>query len=162
MVSFSKRTVTWGLQKGVFLLKFFKTVIFTFSWALHTKLKHSMTVSFLSNMLEKRWIANILSSLNHYMINLVGILSIIFTTIGLYHYVKCPNVEFFLVRIFPHSDWIRTRKNSAFGHFSRIVCYIFKGIASKILTARFTKIYFCLFNMYISASHFQGYCTTTP
>ena len=32
---------------------------------------------------------------------------------------KCPNTEFFLVRIFPHSDWIRTRKNSVFGHFSR-------------------------------------------
>ena len=49
---------------------------------------------------------------------------------------KCPNTEFFLVHIFPHSDWIqrdtdagkygqskcgkiRTRKNSVFGHFSR-------------------------------------------
>ena len=40
---------------------------------------------------------------------------------------KRPNTEFFLVRIFPHLDWIRwdteqkirTRKNSAFGHFSR-------------------------------------------
>ena len=34
---------------------------------------------------------------------------------------KCPITEFFLVRIFPHSDWcgeIRTRKNSVFGHFS--------------------------------------------
>ena len=42
---------------------------------------------------------------------------------------KCPNIEFFLVRIFQHSDWIRrdttyfsgkirTRKNSVFGHFS--------------------------------------------
>ena len=30
---------------------------------------------------------------------------------------KCPNTEFFLVCIFPHSDWIRTRKNSVFGHF---------------------------------------------
>ena len=42
---------------------------------------------------------------------------------------KRPNTEFFLVRIFPHLDWIRwdteqkirTRKNSAFGHFSRSV-----------------------------------------
>ena len=50
----------------------------------------------------------------------------------------CPNMEFFLVRIFPHSDMnteryeeslriqsecgkIRTRKNSVFGHFSRSV-----------------------------------------
>ena len=32
---------------------------------------------------------------------------------------KCPNTDFFLVRIFPHSDWIRTRKNSVSGHFSR-------------------------------------------
>ena len=28
---------------------------------------------------------------------------------------KSPNTEFFLVRIFPHSDWIRTRKKSVFG-----------------------------------------------
>ena len=43
---------------------------------------------------------------------------------------KCPNIEFFLVRIFQHLDRvslriqsecekIRTRKNSVFGHFSR-------------------------------------------
>ena len=32
---------------------------------------------------------------------------------------KCPNTEFFLVLIFSHSDWIRTRKNSVFGHVSR-------------------------------------------
>ena len=30
---------------------------------------------------------------------------------------KSRNTEFFLVRIFPHSDWIRTRKSSVFGHF---------------------------------------------
>ena len=44
---------------------------------------------------------------------------------------KCPNAEFFLVRIFPHSvvslriqsecGKIRTRKNSESGHFSRSV-----------------------------------------
>ena len=28
---------------------------------------------------------------------------------------KCLNTEFFLFRIFPHLDWIRTRKNSVFG-----------------------------------------------
>ena len=52
---------------------------------------------------------------------------------------KCPNKEFFLVRIFPYSDWIRvslriqskcgkirTRKNSVFGHFSRSVSYLLK------------------------------------
>ena len=32
---------------------------------------------------------------------------------------KCPNTEFFLVRIFPHSDWIQNRKDSVFGHFLR-------------------------------------------
>ena len=55
---------------------------------------------------------------------------------------KCPKTEFFLVRIFPHSDWIRrdtpytlylsvfspkkirTRKNSVFRHFSRSVLFI--------------------------------------
>ena len=31
---------------------------------------------------------------------------------------KCPITAFFLVRIFPYSDWVRTRKNSVFGHFS--------------------------------------------
>ena len=48
---------------------------------------------------------------------------------------KCPNKEFFLVRIFLHSDWIlrfsispysvriqeNTDQKSAFGHFSHIV-----------------------------------------
>ena len=51
----------------------------------------------------------------------------------LYHYIflnwyynstqslceKCPNTEFFPIRIFPYSDWIRTRKNAVFGPFSR-------------------------------------------
>ena len=47
---------------------------------------------------------------------------------------KCPNTEFFLVRIFVHSDWIRrdtesecgkirTRKISLFRQFSRSVSY---------------------------------------
>ena len=46
---------------------------------------------------------------------------------------NCPNTEFFLVRTFPHSDWIslhiqsecrkiRTTKNSVFGHISSSVC----------------------------------------
>ena len=35
---------------------------------------------------------------------------------------KGPNTEFFLVRIFPHSGWIRTNINSVFGHFSRSDC----------------------------------------
>ena len=32
-------------------------------------------------------------------------------------------MDFFLVRISPYSDWIRTRRNSVFGHFSRSVFY---------------------------------------
>ena len=32
---------------------------------------------------------------------------------------KCPNTEFFVVRIFLHSDRIQTRKNSVFGHFTQ-------------------------------------------
>ena len=55
--------------------------------------------------------------------------------ITLYHCLKSIQIRsFFLVRIFPHSDWIRsispysvrmrkirTRKNSVFGHFARSV-----------------------------------------
>ena len=48
---------------------------------------------------------------------------------------KCPNTEFFLVRIFTHSDWIRrdiqsecgkirTRKDSVFGQFLRSILAI--------------------------------------
>ena len=48
---------------------------------------------------------------------------------------KCPNTEFFLVRIFPysysvnlriHSEYgkIRTRKNSVFGHFSESELFV--------------------------------------
>ena len=36
---------------------------------------------------------------------------------------KCPNTGLFLVRIFPHSDGIRTRSNSVFGLFSRSVYF---------------------------------------
>ena len=32
---------------------------------------------------------------------------------------NCPTTEFFLVHIFPHSEWIWTRKNYKFGYFSR-------------------------------------------
>ena len=31
---------------------------------------------------------------------------------------KCPNTEFFLVRIFVYSGWTQTRNNSVSGHFS--------------------------------------------
>ena len=39
---------------------------------------------------------------------------------------KCPNTEVLLVRIFLYSDWIRTRKYSVFGHFSRSVSWKFR------------------------------------
>ena len=52
---------------------------------------------------------------------------------------KCPDTEFFQVRIFPHSDWIRrvslhikskcgkirTRKNSVSGHISHSAYYVY-------------------------------------
>ena len=53
---------------------------------------------------------------------------------------KCPNTEFFLVFIFPHSvslciqseyRKIRTRKNSVFGHFSR------SGVNAGVVSKRF-------------------------
>ena len=34
---------------------------------------------------------------------------------------KRPNTEFLMVRIFPDLEWIRTRKNSVYGHFSHSV-----------------------------------------
>ena len=37
----------------------------------------------------------------------------------IYSVWKVSKYGVFLVRIFPHLDWIRTRKNSIFGHFSR-------------------------------------------
>ena len=39
---------------------------------------------------------------------------------------KCPNTEFFLVRIFLYSVWIQEntdQKNSVFGHFSNTIIY---------------------------------------
>ena len=49
---------------------------------------------------------------------------------------KCPNTEFFLVLIFPHSDWIRRDterygKNSVFGQFSRSVRLPNKNLVRK-------------------------------
>ena len=43
---------------------------------------------------------------------------------------KCPNTELFLVCVFPHSDWIRTRNNSVFGHFSRSAYCLSRKILS--------------------------------
>ena len=55
-------------------------------------------------------------------------------------YEKCPNTEFFLVRISPHSDWIRIRKNYVFGHFSRSV-YFSDHDAMRLTLWRFTLKY---------------------
>ena len=58
---------------------------------------------------------------------------------------KCPDTEFFLVRIFLYSDWIRgftqfeyrkvrTRKNSVFGHFSRSTRISICTVVAEILS----------------------------
>ena len=62
---------------------------------------------------------------------------------------KCPNTEFFRVRIFPHSDWIRRDtalriqsecgkirawKNLVFGHFSCSVKVILKFLIWVVLS----------------------------
>ena len=65
---------------------------------------------------------------------------------------KCPNTEFSLVRIFPHSDWIRrygislriqsecgklrTRKNSVFGHSPHSVSRLTRWQEKKIKSIR--------------------------
>ena len=45
---------------------------------------------------------------------------------------KCPNTELFLVRIFLYSDWIRTKNNSVFEHFSRSESYIDDYVGKKV------------------------------
>ena len=40
---------------------------------------------------------------------------------------KCPNTESFLVRNFPHSDWIRRDTWRVFGHFSRSILNIYNA-----------------------------------
>ena len=54
---------------------------------------------------------------------------------------KCPNTEFFLVSIFPHSD----QKNFAFGHFSRNIINpngneLLVSLASKVLNIYKSRI----------------------
>ena len=58
---------------------------------------------------------------------------------------ECPNMTFFLVRIFLHSDWLRTRKSSVSGHFSCSVSLIrdLKIIVLKTITWQFLES-FCL------------------
>ena len=54
----------------------------------------------------------------------------------------CPNTEFFLVRIFPHSDWIRSRKNSVFGHFSRsVISFIPLPYCSNLFSISSSKVF---------------------
>ena len=95
---------------------------------------------------------NMLSeNLYYFLINLKNFLWISRTFISLRE--KCPNTEFFVVRIFPHSDWvrrdteypskcgeIRTRKNSVFGHFSRSVSLV--GFFRKTFLPR--AVLYCL------------------
>ena len=65
---------------------------------------------------------------------------------------KCPNTEFFLIRILLYSDWIRiesvnlrihseyrkmrTRKNSLYGHFSGSVTFRFFSSSAKLLVRK--------------------------
>ena len=76
------------------------------------------------------------------------------------------------MRIFPHSDWIRTRKYSVFGHISRsgiYICYsssklltktqLFGNICVKFILKNFTKLTgeqnFCrmLCSMFLKLTH---------
>ena len=76
---------------------------------------------------------------------------------------KCQNTEFFLVRIFPHSDWIRRdtysvqmqkntdQKNSVFGCFSRRDCnrtIIFNG-QLKLKKIFWSNYFLYFFNMLV-------------
>ena len=62
-----------------------------------------------------------------------------------FHCVKSDqNTEFFLVCIFPHSDWIkcgkiRTRKNSLFGHFSRSVYW--NRTSARVVSCKFAAYF---------------------
>ena len=61
---------------------------------------------------------------NHYLhINEIISWQILFKRLLLTLNEKCPNTEFFLVRIQTEYGKIRTRKNSVFGNFSRRVIY---------------------------------------
>ena len=50
--------------------------------------------------------------------NITTFVTFIFPFVNFSLCEMCPNTEFFLVRIFSHLDWIRTRKISVFEHFS--------------------------------------------
>ena len=74
------------------------------------------------------WRAASLNLYPHYFIFATCICKNLACVVALHE--NCPDTEFFLVRIFPHSEWvrrdiqsecgkIRTRKNSVFEHFSR-------------------------------------------
>ena len=56
---------------------------------------------------------------------------------------ECPNTEFFLVRIFPYSNWIRTRRNTVFRHFPHSVSFyftwIFRVVKERDLPTRFVS-----------------------
>ena len=57
----------------------------------------------------------------------------------------CPNTELFLVRIFLYSDWIRTRNNSVFGHYSRSEYLLLLEIL-QMLVKFFIVIQMCILN----------------
>ena len=63
---------------------------------------------------------------------------------------KCPNTELFLVRIFLYADWIRTRNNSVFGHFSRNE---FHGLTELLM-----RLNYSVWNSNVQVSTFLSSC----
>ena len=78
---------------------------------------------FLLHFLDPLWMANILFDLNMYarFSSISKLVNWVISDPMVHkHCVKSVQIRsFFLVHIFPHFCWIRARKNSVFGHFSR-------------------------------------------
>ena len=122
------------------------------------KLKKTILINFFSMICTRNCVKNNVTKLSttSYVIskwrqNVIKMASKELPSISLKLREKCPNTELFLIRIFPHSNWIRrdtlyfpafglnreryfvslriqsecgkiqTRNNSVFGHFSRSV-----------------------------------------
>ena len=76
---------------------------------------------------------------------------------------KCPNTEFFLACIFLYLDWICTRYNSKFGHFSHSVCwywlstkmYCTKTTSMTTRVVHFQQFLFCLLVFFVLPDNFN-------
>ena len=63
---------------------------------------------------------------------------------------KWPNTELFLVRIFPHSDWMRTGNNSVFGQNIRqklFSSHFLTEISHSCFSRIFVKVYIVMANL---------------